>query len=212
MSENCTWTRLRARCTYDTDISYLTWLKWLFKKKNHIFCHDWCTQKLPSLPKICYCVLNARCFEYWDKICCFFFVLNWQLLFNIFGVQTHCLYKLLWLCIAYWMGCVDWIIKVVHFLYRRMLPLAFLFIICDTQLVLACLFLLDRKGTPWSFPLNKQTVYFVYVQCVCLLLAHCYYFHQQDSVGMMWAYTRHKQNGDPVIKTLLIVENSTGYL
>lgn len=114
--------------------------------------------KLPSLPKICYCVLNPKCcFEYRDKISLFSFVLNWQLLFNIVGVQTHCLYKLLWLCIVYWMGCVEWIIKVVHFLYRSMFPLALLFmwyvLAWNRRIVLFCyipdahtLFTLKLKG------------------------------------------------------------------
>lgn len=135
MSENCAWTRLGARCTYDTDISYLT----------DVFCQGWCTRRSS---------LSAR-----DATVCWIlrqnqfvslFVLNWQFLFNMFRVQTYCLYKLLWLCIAYWMGRVSWIIKVVHFLYRRMFPLGFLYV-CTMNTWAQSLFILNLTGPCYVF-------------------------------------------------------------
>lgn len=154
--------------------------------------------KLPSLPRICYCVSNPTCCsEYWDKISLFFFVLNWQLLFNIFGAQTYCLYKLLWLCIAYWMGCVDWIIKVVHFLYWRMFPLAFFsknYVVLHTW----CSWFLQLKGTMWRFlyKLSHDAIHALpFAGSLLLFLAFVY---QQDCGGALWVYTRCKQNRDPL--------------
>ena len=103
-----------TRRTYDTDISYLTEVSRLVSRLMFMTLLLLCLR--------CYCVFNLTPNQFVSL-----FVLNWQFLFNMFRVQTYCLYKLLWLCIAYWMGRVNWIIKVVHFLYRRMFPFGFLY-------------------------------------------------------------------------------------
>lgn len=104
MSENCLWTRkrgVRMILIFHIRLKWSHLLSWLMYTK------------LLSLPKKCYCVLNARCF--WilrQNQCVRLKLTSYCLIFLEF--RLNCLYKLLWLCIAYWIRCVDWKIKVVH--------------------------------------------------------------------------------------------------
>ena len=116
-SGNCTcW---EARCTYDGDVSDVTGVA--FKTQRSHLLSGLMYTSFPLCPRYATVIQYKSCFER------FLFVLNWQFLFNSFGVWTHCLYKLLWHCYCIlngiWMGCVDWIIKVVHFLKSPFMPL-----------------------------------------------------------------------------------------